>query len=107
MSKKNVYALFLLWNNHVNKKMENIEGPLGSVIETHFFVVVSFHTIVFSVSIKAWRKGGQDVQRLIKSTCGVYCGTMFHVAEAEIIRQINMVDTRWSRTQGFKVGVIW
>ena len=31
------------------------------------------------------------VQRLIKSTCGVYCNIMFHVAEAKIIRHIDMV----------------
>jgi len=31
------------------------------------------------------------IQRLIKSTCGVYCNTMFHVAGAKIIRHINMV----------------
>ena len=30
-------------------------------------------------------------KRLIKSTSGVYCNTMFHVAEAKIIRHINMV----------------
>ena len=32
-----------------------------------------------------------NVQRLVKSTCGVYCNTMFHVAKAKIIRHINMV----------------
>ena len=37
------------------------------------------------------RRCEQNIQRLIKSTCGVYCNTMFHVAEAKIIRHINMV----------------
>ena len=70
--------------------MENIEGPLGLVIETHFFRCGKFsHNCLFC--LKAWRKGRQDVQRLIKSTFGVYCNTMSHAAEAEIIRQINMV----------------
>ena len=37
------------------------------------------------------RRCEQNIQRLIKSTCGVYCNTMFHVAKAKIIRHINMV----------------
>ena len=33
----------------------------------------------------------EKFQRLIKSTCGVYCDIMFHVAEAKIIRHTNIV----------------
>ena len=52
------------------------------------------------------------VQRLFKSTCGVYCNTMFHVAEAKIIRHINMVlhvETlaHFSVPKRKSVGKIW
>ena len=152
----------LLWNIHVNeKKWKILQAPLALLLQSIFFHCGQFsHNCLFC--LKAWRKGRQDVQRLIKSTFGVYCNTMSHAAEAEIIRQINMVvydetlahfsedkmilqfcrlwfinwsfrlvlvgvdisamgarrkkdtqmvnmkvDSRWSRTQGFKVGATW
>ena len=49
---------------------------------------MNFDCVTVTLDLKPIKR---DIQRLIKSTCGVYCNIMFHVAEAKIIRHTNMV----------------